>query len=173
MVERVLIATDGSDNAQRAESLGNRIACCFGAQVLFAYVQVEEPSDNDVRGMAEMWQQVGPQPFAVLHMDDLVQHVASTPGREHVDTRDQALQEVGQHVLERASQAAREAGVEKTETRLLYGDPAHAVIELAEVQEADLVVMGSRGMGRVKGALLGSVSQKVSTSVNASCLTVR
>ncbi len=173
MMQRILIATDGSENARRAEALGSRIASCFGAQVLLAHVQAEELSESDVRGMAQMWQQVGPQPFGVLHMDDLVQHVGSTPGRQHVDTRDKALQEIGKHILEKASETAREAGVEEVETRLLHGDPATTLIELADLEGVDLVVMGSRGMGRVEGVLLGSVSQKVSTRITASCLHVR
>lgn len=173
MLQRILIATDGSENAQRAEALGSRIASCFGAQVLIAHVQTEELSESDVRGMAHVWQQVGPQPFGVLHMDDLVQYVGSTPGREHVDTRDKALQEVGNQILEKASQTAREAGVKDVETRFLHGDPAKTIIELADLEGVDLVVMGSRGMGRVEGVLLGSVSQKVSTRITASCLNVR
>ncbi|MEF8833965.1 MAG: universal stress protein [Halofilum sp. (in: g-proteobacteria)] len=173
MLEHILIATDGSENARRAEALGSGIASCFGARVLLAHVQVEEPSDSDVRGMTEVWQQVGPQPFGVLHMDDIVQHVGSTPGREHVDTREKALQEIGNEVLENARQKAQEAGVEKVETRLLHGDPAKAIIDVADLQGVDLVVMGSRGAGRVEGVLLGSVSQKVSSGVTASCLTVR
>lgn len=173
MLQRILIATDGSENARRAEALGSRIASCFGARVLLAHVQAEELSESDVRGMAGMWQEIGPEPFSVLRMDDLVRYVGSTPGREHVDTRDKALQEVGNHVLEMAGQTAREAGVEDVETRLLHGDPAKTIIELADREGVDLVVTGSRGMGRVEGVLLGSVSQKVSTEVAVNCLTVR
>ncbi|MFW5969705.1 MAG: universal stress protein [Halofilum sp. (in: g-proteobacteria)] len=173
MLEHILIATDGSENARRAEALGSAIAYRFGAQVLFVHVQAEAPSEVDIRGMAEVWQEVGPQPFGVLHMDDLIQHVGSMPGLEHVDTREKALREIGNHVLENARRTAREAGVENVETRLLHGDPARAIIEMADQQEVDLVVMGSRGVGRVEGVLLGSVSQKVSTEVTANCLTVR
>ena len=46
-------------------------------------------------------------------------------------------------------------------TRLLEGDPAHEVLRAARDGEHDLIVMGSRGRGRVTAALLGSVSQRV------------
>jgi nucleotide-binding universal stress UspA family protein len=46
-------------------------------------------------------------------------------------------------------------------TRLLEGDPAHTLLHAAEEAGHDLIVMGSRGRGRVTSALLGSVSNRV------------
>jgi nucleotide-binding universal stress UspA family protein len=46
-------------------------------------------------------------------------------------------------------------------TRLLDGDPAHVLLHAAEEGDHDLIVMGSRGRGRVTSALLGSVSNRV------------
>jgi nucleotide-binding universal stress UspA family protein len=46
-------------------------------------------------------------------------------------------------------------------TRLLDGDPVHEILRAAREGEHDLIVMGSRGRGRVSAALLGSVSQRV------------
>jgi nucleotide-binding universal stress UspA family protein len=46
-------------------------------------------------------------------------------------------------------------------TRLLDGDPAREVLRAAREGEHDLIVMGSRGRGRVTAALLGSVSNHV------------
>jgi nucleotide-binding universal stress UspA family protein len=46
-------------------------------------------------------------------------------------------------------------------TRLLDGDPAREILHAAREGEHDLIVMGSRGRGRVTAALLGSVSQRV------------
>ena len=43
------------------------------------------------------------------------------------------------------------------EAELLEGDPAEAIVRVAEVREADQIVVGSRGLGRVRAAL-GSVS---------------
>jgi nucleotide-binding universal stress UspA family protein len=47
------------------------------------------------------------------------------------------------------------------ETELLEGSPAQAVLELARSRDVDLIVVGSRGLGAVKGALLGSVSSEI------------
>src|SRR5262249_9512298 len=46
-------------------------------------------------------------------------------------------------------------------TRLLDGDPAREILKAAREGEHDLIVMGSRGRGRVTAALLGSVSNHV------------
>jgi nucleotide-binding universal stress UspA family protein len=46
-------------------------------------------------------------------------------------------------------------------TRLLDGDPAREILRAAREGEHDLIVMGSRGRGRVTAALLGSVSNHV------------
>lgn len=44
---------------------------------------------------------------------------------------------------------------------VLEGDPAEAILDFAQARDADLIVIGSRGLGRVTGALLGSVSREI------------
>jgi nucleotide-binding universal stress UspA family protein len=44
---------------------------------------------------------------------------------------------------------------------VLEGDPAEAVLDFAQARDADVIVVGSRGLGRVAGALLGSVSREI------------
>ena len=44
---------------------------------------------------------------------------------------------------------------------VLEGDPAEAVVAFAKARDADLLVVGSRGLGRVVGAFLGSVSREI------------
>ena len=46
-------------------------------------------------------------------------------------------------------------------TQLLDGDPARELLRLARDRDFDVIVMGSRGRGRVTAALLGSVSNRV------------
>lgn len=62
--------------------------------------------------------------------------------------------------LARATLFAEERQV-TYETELLEGSPAEAILELARSRDADLIVVGSRGLGTVKGALLGSVSSTI------------
>jgi nucleotide-binding universal stress UspA family protein len=44
---------------------------------------------------------------------------------------------------------------------LLEGDPAEEILRLARSRDVDLIVIGSRGLGAVKSAILGSVSKRV------------
>ena len=64
----------------------------------------------------------------------------------------------GEGVLKAAARRARERGGLDPETELVAADPAEALIERSS--EARLLVIGSRGLGSIKGLLLGSVSQR-------------
>jgi nucleotide-binding universal stress UspA family protein len=55
---------------------------------------------------------------------------------------------------------AHSAGVE-ADGEVLEGDPAKRILELARLRDVDLIVVGSRGLGTVAGALVGSVSRDV------------
>src|SRR3974377_874733 len=63
--------------------------------------------------------------------------------------------------LEAAAAVAREAGV-AVSVYPRQGDPADAVLDVAEEREADLIVVGNKGMTGAKRFLLGSVPNKVS-----------
>lgn len=58
-------------------------------------------------------------------------------------------------------------------TEILEGDPAEAIINVANTRKSDLIVMGSRGLGRLAGLLIGSTSQKVVAHANCPVLVVR
>lgn len=58
-------------------------------------------------------------------------------------------------------------------TEMLEGSSAEAIIEVAKTRENDLIVMGSRGRGRLAGLVLGSTSQKVVSHAPCPVLIVR
>jgi nucleotide-binding universal stress UspA family protein len=68
---------------------------------------------------------------------------------------------------------ARDAGVKDVETFARQGDAADAILDVAEEQRADLIVVGNRGMTGAKRFLLGSVPNKVSHHAPCSVLIVR
>lgn len=54
----------------------------------------------------------------------------------------------------------REAGVDH-EVLILEDDPAESIIEAAQDERCDMIIMGTRGLSNLKGIALGSVSNKV------------
>jgi nucleotide-binding universal stress UspA family protein len=74
--------------------------------------------------------------------------------------------------LEAAAAIAREAGV-NANTYARQGDPADAILDVAEEREADLIVVGNKGMTGAKRFLLGSVPNKVSHHAPCSVLIIR
>jgi nucleotide-binding universal stress UspA family protein len=76
-------------------------------------------------------------------------------------------------LLEQARQEGQDAGVEQVETFARQGDAADAILDVAEEQRSDLIVVGNRGMTGAKRFLLGSVPNQVSHHAPCSVLIVR
>jgi nucleotide-binding universal stress UspA family protein len=74
-------------------------------------------------------------------------------------------------LAEHAEEAAMK-GV-KVDTILSKGNPARAILHAAESSDADVIVIGSRGLGGVKGLMLGSVSHAVVQHASVPVLVVR
>jgi universal stress protein E len=74
--------------------------------------------------------------------------------------------------IESAARAVRAVGVHPIRERAV-GRPEYAILEAAEGEGADLVVVGSRGLSRVARVLLGSVSEHVATHAHGSVLVGR
>ena len=77
-----------------------------------------------------------------------------------VEGIDEARAEAGLHALAKAEGLLRAAGA-GWEHEVASGDPAHAIVDIAERFGCQLIVMGARGSGAVRSALLGSVSHEV------------
>jgi nucleotide-binding universal stress UspA family protein len=82
------------------------------------------------------------------------------------------LSQVADSVLNRAAAMAEEKGV-TAETHSSEGDPAAAILDLAAKVNADLIVVGSRGLSGVQRFLMGSVSAKVSEHATCNVMIVR
>ena len=74
--------------------------------------------------------------------------------------------------LEHARKQAEAAGV-TAHTRLLRGEPADEIVAFADLIDADLIVVGSRGHGAFTSALLGSVSRGILREARRPVLVVR
>jgi len=81
----------------------------------------------------------------------------------------ETLRAEGYKVLEKAIQSIGKDTAE-IEAVLSWGNPANIIMEEVEDKEYDLIVMGSRGLGAIRGLLLGSVSERVSKSAKCSVM---
>lgn len=150
MVEVILVATDGSDHARKAVTLAADLAEKYGARLIAVHV------------MSPSWNERIP--------DDLRSYARS----EHIEVSEREIFEsVGQQILRNAEAIAREEGLERVETLLEVGDVAETILAVAKAQKADLIVLGSRGLGHMASLLQGSVSSKVNTHATCSCITVK
>lgn len=150
MVETILVPVDGSEHANKAIGISSDLAKKYGARLIALHVMPEPASEGvPVR----------------LRAYERLEHI-------RVTERDR-LQAQSEEILSDAKLQATEIGAPNVETLHRSGDAAAIILEVAEDQGADLIVMGSRGMGNVKGLLLGSVSHKVGQLSECSCITVK
>jgi nucleotide-binding universal stress UspA family protein len=146
MFASILVGTDGSDTATTAVRHAIDLAGSLGArlQIVSAY---EPVSAQRLRSEAIE----APQDVEWM-----------------VNPREDVLQ-----VLQQAESDAKSAGLSTVETFARQGDAADAILDVAEEQRSDLIVVGNRGMTGAKRFLLGSVPNKVSHHAPCSVLIVR
>ena len=71
------------------------------------------------------------------------------------------LQRQAKRLLDEQHKTLKEAGGTVREAHLRQGKPDEEIVDLAERLGIGLIVMGSRGRGRIRRALMGSVSESV------------
>ena len=94
--------------------------------------------------------------ICLLHAFPHVSDLLGTPQYEHLL---EARSLIGQSLLE--SVRTRVGDLVPVETQLIEGPAAQAILRVAEEDGVDLIVLGSRGHGKLAGLVLGSVSNAV------------
>ena len=87
---------------------------------------------------------------------------------ENIDRRD-----IGHALLDLARGEATEAGAKQIKTEIEAGEPAEGILKAADRHDADMVVLGARGLSDLQGLIMGSVSHKVLNLTRRPCLIVR
>lgn len=72
----------------------------------------------------------------------------------------EAYKKENQDILLKCSEIANQKGL-TVKTFLIEGNPASAILDYNKKEKFDLVIMGSRGLGKFKELILGSVSSKI------------
>jgi nucleotide-binding universal stress UspA family protein len=145
MFKSIVVGTDGSDTASEAVRQAVELAGSVGAklELVSAYEPVPRHRLAEERRDAP---------------EDL--QWAITPREDVAAT------------LDAAAEVVRAAGV-AVDVHARQGDPADAILDVAEEREADLIVVGNKGMTGAKRFLLGSVPNKVTHHAPCSVLVIR
>ncbi len=147
MISKILIAVDGSRHSLKGVEYGAEVAKGLGAEVLLYHVV---------------------KPY---NLPDSLKKFATA---EHMATIDADLLKKGaQYLLAGALGAARKAGLKEVEIETDEGPIARTIVARAKSFKADLIVIGSRGMGDVEGLLRGGVSHRVEMLAKCPVLVVK
>ena len=147
MFNKILVATDASAAANRALKMAAHLAAQHDAELLIIHVIRDMQLPPEIREVPEL--------------------------ESFNTTREDILRRIAESTLKGAKAIAVKAGAKKIQTAIGSGDPASSVIGFSKRRNIDLVVIGTRGLGKIKGALLGSVSRKVTNNTEVNCLVVR
>jgi nucleotide-binding universal stress UspA family protein len=104
----------------------------------------------------------------VVAYDPIPVHLGDPYMQEAINAR---LKEAEQ-IMQKAIRAVGAVSAE-IRTELIEGDPAEAILEVTQTHNCDVIVMGSRGLGKLAGLLLVSTSQKVVSHAPCPVLIVR
>jgi nucleotide-binding universal stress UspA family protein len=145
MFARIVVGTDGSETAKQAVREAAQLAKQTGAALYIVSAFDPVPSGRLREERLEA-------PSDIEHTLGPTEDVDAT--------------------LADAAQAVDDAGVE-VRTIARQGEPADAILDVAEEENADLIVVGNKGMTGAKRFLLGSVPNKVSHHAPSSVLIIR
>jgi nucleotide-binding universal stress UspA family protein len=127
----VVVGTDGSESSLRAVARAGALAGACGATLVIACAYLPTEADDREKARAQD-----------ALRDDAYQVVGSHPAEDTVRT---------------ASERASSAGAKDVKAVAVMGSPVETLLDVVRKENADLLVVGNRGLAGIKGRLLGSV----------------
>lgn len=174
MIASILCPIDGSEHSDKAVTLATNIAQRYGAKLCFLHVFMRGVSLDELNRFSNH-----------AHLKDVVEEeakqlsaVISTGVGPYAvpylpPPSAEVIKKIGEVLLEEAKREAEGTGVRDVTTTVVDGDTATQIVEHAKLIDADMIVMGSRGLGSFRGFLNGSVSSKVSHLTECTCVSVK
>lgn len=151
MSKKFLVAVDGSDHGWKALDLAADLARACAAELVVLHVVPHQAMPEGLKKFAEV----------------------EGLSLEEAQARHKLSKAIGDKIVLEAETRARNAGLAQVETRVEEGHTANAIVAMAGSRGADMLFLGSRGLGDVQGLLLGSVSHKVMHLAPCTCVAVK
>lgn len=148
---KILVAIDGSDPSWKALEIAAELAVVHEAPLLVLHVteRIDRPDALGEIAKAE--------------------HVPV----EEANARFIGDMHSGDALVRDAVARVERPGLVGVEGRVAEGKPAHEILSAATAEGADAIVLGSRGLGDARSAILGSISHKVAHLADVSVILVR
>ena len=148
MFKKILLPLDGSEASEKAFETGMKLAKDLGASAIITHVIDQSMFENILTPIPG-----GPMEMAKPIYDD--------------------MKENAEDFLKKKAELCKQMDV-KCESIIKMGHTVNSILDLAKETSADIIILGSRGRGRLAGATLGSVSYGVvHKAQNISVLVVR
>jgi nucleotide-binding universal stress UspA family protein len=152
MINKILVATDSSAASNRAVKMAAQLAEQYNAELLIIHVIRDMQIPFEIKEIPEL----EPDKFELFN-----------------DAREEVMRKIAESVLKLAKKLAGKADADKVQTVIGTGDPATSILSVARRRKVDMIVIGTRGLSKLKSKILGSVSRKVTNNAETSCLIVR
>jgi nucleotide-binding universal stress UspA family protein len=172
MFKTILAATDGSGHSDRAIETAADIASQYGARLVIVNVVQNGPIPDQLVHMAQVEHLVDlPEASPPPRVTDVPATIAGIRPRSKGTAR--LPYAIADRIVENAKRTARDKGVKDIKSELPEGEPVKCILDSAQQNGADAIVMGSRGLSEIKGLLMGSVSHKICQLSRCTCITVK
>src|SRR5215213_8323741 len=151
---KILLATDGSSEAELATQTAVDLARMSDSELHVVYVE-------DYSSIALLYPEVS-DPEGVEMPDPILE-----------EDLERSSEQRGRELLDAEVERVRSAGGTVAQAHLMMGEVAREIVHLAEDLGAGLIVMGSRGRGGIRRALMGSASDSVIRHAHCPVMVVR
>lgn len=176
MIKTIVVPTDGSSHAMKAVELAADIAAKYGARLVLLHALLREATPGQLRDLTKGTAVPKDVLDELDRLEKMPIEAAAMAGMNapiFVPASPELLKKIGDLIGEKAREAAKGHGLDDIDLCVVDGPPTERILELADRENADMIVMGNRGFGKLKGLLLGSVSHKVSHLSKCTCVTVK
>lgn len=175
MIKTIVVGVDGSAESEKALALASEIANKHAAELVIVHALLTNTGVDGLRAIADRLgfiDEIAPQLEQAVLPPLVVAETGTIAPTPVIVVSSETLRRFGELVLVACERSASAAGA-RVSTRLVNADPLTALLDAVKMNTADLLAVGNRGMGRLEGLLLGSVSQKIVQEAPCPCLIVR